>query len=106
MSTIGFLLEVFLSLQGQLVGDLELVVRGIGGELDSIHLLNNVHDVGSIGEMLHNILTSLSDPVPNVLTDGELSEMLTKAIKNHQRIITKKGRVTTLWIENLMKDVV
>jgi hypothetical protein len=64
-------------LQGHLVGDLELVVRGIGRELDSRHLLNDVHDVGSIREMRHNILTSLGDPIPNVFADGEPSERLT-----------------------------
>ena len=48
----------FLYFQGHLVGDLELFTRGIGGKFDSQHFLNDVHDVGSIREMPHNVLTS------------------------------------------------
>jgi len=74
MSTLR-LLELILGLKRHLVGNLELGVARVGGELDARHLLNNVHDIGSIWKILHNILTSLSDPVPNVPTDGELSDM-------------------------------
>ena len=56
--------------------------------------------------MLHYILTSLSDPIPNVFANGELSERLTKAIKHHYILISKKGGITALRIEDLAKNVV
>ena len=66
-------------------------MTGVGGKLDARNLLNDVHNVGSIRKVPHYILTSLSDPIPNVFTDEELSEMLAKTIKHHRRIISKIG---------------
>jgi hypothetical protein len=58
-------------------------VRGIGGKFDPQHLLNDVHDVRSIRVVLHHILTSLENLVPKVPTDGELGELISKAIKHN-----------------------
>lgn len=56
--------------------------------------------------MPHHILTSSGNLVPNVETDGERSEVVAKAIKNHWRVIPKISGVTALRIENLVKNVV
>jgi len=65
-----------------------------------------MHDEWSIGVVLHHILTSHEDLVPNITTDGELGELISKAIKYNLGILTEIGRVTYLGIQDLMKNVV
>ena len=65
-----------------------------------------MHDVGGIGMVPHRILTSIKYLVTNVLADGELLKIITRALKDILRVITKESRVTTLWIQNLSQDVV
>ena len=57
-----------------------------------------MHKIGGIRIVPHMILTCIMDLVPNVATDGELVETITKALKHLLRIITKISGVTTLWI--------
>ena len=59
-------------------------MRSTYGKLDAGHLVNNMHDVGSIWKVLHHILTSMVDPIPYVATDGELGEFFAKAIKHNR----------------------
>jgi len=46
-----------------------------------------MHDIGSIREVPHHILTSLENLVPNVVTDGELGELIIEAIKHNLGVI-------------------
>ena len=45
-------------------------------------MLNDVHDIRSIGVVLHHILTSDEDLIPNIVADGKLGELISKAIKD------------------------
>ena len=65
-----------------------------------------MHDEWSIGVVLHHILTSHKDLVLNITTDGELGELVSKAIKYNLGILTEISRVTYLGIQDLMEDVV
>ena len=69
-------------------------------------MLNDMHDIRSIGVVLHYILTSIKDLYPNVPANRELGKVITKTVKNHLRVITNKSRVTALWIQDLVKNVV
>ena len=69
-------------------------------------MLNDMQDEWSIGVVLHHILTSHEDLVPNIMTDGELGELISKAIKYNLGILTEIGRVTYLGIQDPMKNVV
>ena len=69
-------------------------------------MLNDMHDEWSIGVVLHHILTGHEDLVPNITTDGELGELISKAIKYNLGILTEIGRVTYLGIQDLTKNVV
>ena len=65
-----------------------------------------MHDEWSIGVVLHHILTSHEDLVPNIMTDGELGELISKASMYNLGILTEIGRVTYLGIQDPMKNVV
>ena len=78
----------------------------IHGEFEARHLLNYMHNIRRIRKVLHNILTSLEDLVPYVVANGELSELMSKAIKHNRGVIPKKGGVTNLRIQGLAKNVV
>ena len=65
-----------------------------------------MHKVGSIRIVPHRILSRIMNLVPNVATDGELVNIITKALKHLLRIIMKKSGVTSLRIQDLMHDVV
>jgi len=65
-----------------------------------------MHDERSIHIVLHHILTSHENLVPNITTDGELGELISKAIKYNLGILTEIGRVTYLGIQDLTEDVV
>jgi hypothetical protein len=54
----------------------------------------------------YHILTSHEDLVPNITTDGELGELISKAIKYNLGILTKISRVIYLRIQDLTKNVV
>ena len=56
--------------------------------------------------VLHHILTSHEYLVPNIATDGELGELISKAIKYNLGILTEISRVTYLRIQDLTKNVV
>ena len=56
--------------------------------------------------MLHHILTSHEDLVPNITTDGELGELISKVIKYNLGILMEICRVTYLGIQDLMNNVV
>ena len=58
-------------------------VRDIKREVNAGHMLNDMHDEWSIGVVLHHILTSHEDLVPNIMTNGELGELISKAIKDN-----------------------
>ena len=68
-------------------------------------MLNDMHDIQSIGVVLHHILTSIKDLCPNVPANRELGKVIAKIVKNHLRVIMKKSRVTTLGIQDLVKNV-
>jgi len=57
-------------------------VRDIGREVNARHILNDMHDEWSIGVVLHHILTSDEDLIPNIVADGKLGELISKAIKD------------------------
>ena len=59
-------------------------MRSIRGEFEARYLLNDMHNIGSIRKVLHCILTGLEDLVPYVVANGELSELITKAIKHNR----------------------
>ena len=105
-STTSSLLQGILGLQGHLVGDFQHGVRSIRWEFEAKYLLNDMHNVGSIWKVLHYILTGLEDLVPYVVANGELSELITKAIKHNRGVILKKSGVTNLRIQGLAKNVV
>ena len=65
-----------------------------------------MHDEWSICVVLHHILTSHEDVVPNITTDGELGELISKAIKYNLGILMEIGRVTCLGIQDLTKNVI
>ena len=65
-----------------------------------------MHDEWSLGVVLHHILTSHEDLVPNITIDGELGELISKASKYNLGILTEIGRVTYLGIQDPMKNVV
>jgi len=69
-------------------------------------MLNDMHDEWSIGVVLHHILTSHKDLVPNITTDGELGELISKAIKYNLGILMEISRVTYLGIQDLTKNIV
>ena len=69
-------------------------------------MLNDMHDIGSIGVVLHHIFTSIKDLCPNVPTNGELGEVIAKAVKDNLGVITKMSRVTTSGIQDLANNVV
>ena len=58
-------------------------MRHIGREVNAGHMLNDMYDEWSIGVVLHHILTSDEDLIPNIMTDGELGELISKAIKDN-----------------------
>ena len=74
--------------------------------MNARHVLNDMHGEWSIGVVLHHILTSHEDLVPNITTDGELGELISKAIKYNMGILMEISRVTYLGIQDLTKDVV
>ena len=76
------------------------------GEPNARHLLNDMHNVWCIGKMLHRILSSIMDLVPNIAADGKLLKLISKALKHLLRIIAKDSGVTTLRIHDLSQDVV
>ena len=98
---ISLLPQFFSSGDRCLVGDIEEIVLNVYGEPDVGHLLNHMHDVGGIGMVPHRILTSIKYLVTNVLADGELLKIITKAPKHLLRIIMKEGGVTSLRIHDL-----
>ena len=100
------LLQLALCLKGRLVGQLENFMRGICGKVNAWHVLNDMHDERSIWIVLHHILTSHENLVPNITTDGELGELIAKAIKYNLGILTKISRVTYLGIQDLTKNIV
>ena len=69
-------------------------------------MLNDMHDEWSIGVVLHHILTSHEELVPNITTDEELGELIAKAIKYNLGILTEISRVTYLGIQDLTKNIV
>ena len=73
----------------------------VTGKPDAAYLLNDMHNVWCIGKMLYRILSSIMYLVPNVAADEKLLKIITKALKHLLRIITKEGRVTSLWIQDL-----
>ena len=76
------------------------------GEPNARHLLNDMHNVWCIGKMLHLILGSIMYLVPNIAADGKRLKIITKLLKHLLRIITKKGGVTYLRIQDLSQDVI
>jgi len=58
-------------------------VRDIRREVNVGHMLNDMHDEWSIGVVLHHILTSDEDLIPNITADGELGKLISKAIKDN-----------------------
>ena len=46
-------------------------------------MLNDMHDEWSIGVVLHHILTSDEDLIPNITADGDIGELIFKAIKDN-----------------------
>ena len=60
-----------------------------------------MHDVGGIGKVPRRILIGIMYLVPNVSADGELLKIITKALKDLLRVVTKESGVTTLRIQNL-----
>jgi hypothetical protein len=68
-------------------------------------MLNDMHDIGSIGVVLHHILTSIENLRPNVPANVELSELIAKAVKSNLGVITKMSRVTMFGIQDLAKNV-
>ena len=76
------------------------------GEPNAGHLLNDMHNVWCIGKMLHRILSSIMDLVPNIAADGKLLKLIAKALKHLLRIITKEGGVTNLRIQDLSQNVI
>ena len=76
------------------------------GELDAGHLLNHMHDVGGIGKVPHMILSGIMYLVPNVSTDGELLKIITRALKDLLRVITKESGVTSLQIQDLSHNII
>jgi len=46
-------------------------------------MFNDMHDEWSIWVVLYHILTSDEDLIPNITADGELGELITKAIKDN-----------------------
>ena len=67
-------------------------MRDIGREVNARHILNDMHDEWSIGVVLYHILTSDEDLIPNIMTDGELGELISKAIKYNLGILTEISR--------------
>ena len=65
-----------------------------------------MHKIGGIWKVPHRIFTGIMNLVPNIVTDGELVKILTKALKHLLRIIMKVSGVTSLRIQDLMQDVV
>ena len=76
------------------------------GEPNAGHLLNHMHNVWCIGKMLHRILSSIKDLVPNVSADGKFLKVISKSLKHLMRIITKEGGVTSLRIQDLSQNVI
>ena len=58
-------------------------MRDIGREVNARHMLNDMHNEWSIGVALHHILISDEDLIPNIAADGELGELISKAIKDN-----------------------
>ena len=58
-------------------------MRDIGREVNAGHMLNDMHDEWSIWVVLHHILTSDEDLIPNIMADGEVGELISKAIKDN-----------------------
>ena len=58
-------------------------MRDIRREVNVGHMLNDMHDEWSIGVVLYHILTSDEDLIPNIMADGELGELISKAIKDN-----------------------
>ena len=58
-------------------------MRDIRREVNAGHMLNDMHDEWSIGVVLYHILTSDEDLIPNIAADGELGELISKAIKDN-----------------------
>jgi hypothetical protein len=70
-------------------------------------MLNDIHDIGSIGVVLHHILiTSIENLHPNVPANGELGELIAKAVKNNLGVIMQMSRITVFWMQDLAKNVV
>jgi len=65
-----------------------------------------MHDIGSIGVVLHHILTCIKNLRPNVPANRKLGELIAKTIKNNLGVITRMSRVTTFGIQDLVKNVV
>ena len=67
-------------------------MRDIKREVNAGYMLNDMHDKWSIGVVLHHILTSNKDLIPNIMADGELGELISKAIKYNLGILTEISR--------------
>ena len=81
-------------------------MRIVYREVNVRHMLNDMHDIGSIGVVLHHIFTSIKDLCPNVPANRELGELIAKIVKNNLGVITKMSRVTAFGIQDLAKNVI
>ena len=52
-------------------------------EVNAERMLNDMHDEWRIGVVLHHIPSSDEDLIPNITADGELGELIFKAIKDN-----------------------
>ena len=75
-------------------------------ELHASHLLNNMHQIWSIGQVLVGIHGRISNLVPHEIRDTKAATISTKASQNLRSILTKVNGISKLGVNGVADQVV